>query len=350
MLQRIEIKNFQSHKNTSVDFCSGMSVITGSSDYGKSAIIRAMLWAINNRPSGEAFKSWVSDKEDSVEVAMEFDNDWFIKKREKGKNIYICEAGQFEALRSNVPDVIQAISNITDYNIQTQFNPYFMLQDSPGDRAKKLNELVGLDIIDRVFKKLNKKITDTKTEITRLNKEITSLKEEIEGMSYLEFLAPKIVKLDDDIAAYTVDCLRANLLASLQEKLIVIDSEIAKQTILKAEPTYKELIQKISTFQIEKTSLADLRGTLGTLQKIENNIRADTEWLAVEEPYLALKVKIDTYYKERDKIISLNRLYTELHQIDHKIETETSRLELLELTYDSELKAAKVCPTCGRPL
>jgi exonuclease SbcC len=53
MIDHVAIKNFQSHKNTNIDFQrNGVNVIVGTSDQGKSAILRAILWAVNNRPMG----------------------------------------------------------------------------------------------------------------------------------------------------------------------------------------------------------------------------------------------------------------------------------------------------------
>ena len=64
MITKIEIKNFQSHKHTVIDFSNGVNVIIGSSDCGKSAIIKAMRWCITNSPAGNSFRSnFASEKE-----------------------------------------------------------------------------------------------------------------------------------------------------------------------------------------------------------------------------------------------------------------------------------------------
>ena len=55
MIKSIDIENFQSHKKTRIDFDPGVNVIIGRSDSGKTSILRALNWVINNKPSGEAF-------------------------------------------------------------------------------------------------------------------------------------------------------------------------------------------------------------------------------------------------------------------------------------------------------
>ena len=46
MIDKIKIENIQSHKNTELNLSNGINVIVGSSNNGKSAILRALYWAI----------------------------------------------------------------------------------------------------------------------------------------------------------------------------------------------------------------------------------------------------------------------------------------------------------------
>ena len=57
MFKGLEIENFESHKDTQIDFDNGVNAIIGTSDSGKSSIRRAIEWAIHNRPQGFGFKS-----------------------------------------------------------------------------------------------------------------------------------------------------------------------------------------------------------------------------------------------------------------------------------------------------
>ena len=45
---KVEIKDFQSHKNTNIEFSEGFNCIIGRSDSGKSAILRALRLVICN--------------------------------------------------------------------------------------------------------------------------------------------------------------------------------------------------------------------------------------------------------------------------------------------------------------
>ena len=70
MIQSLKIQNFQSHKNSELVFSEGINIITGSSNNGKTAILRALGWVITNRPQGLAFKSYFADKKDSCKVTL----------------------------------------------------------------------------------------------------------------------------------------------------------------------------------------------------------------------------------------------------------------------------------------
>ena len=64
MIQSLALKNFQSHKDTLIKFDPGVNVIVGSTDSGKSAIIRALRWLVWNRPIGDKMRSnWGGETE-----------------------------------------------------------------------------------------------------------------------------------------------------------------------------------------------------------------------------------------------------------------------------------------------
>ena len=54
-IRRLVIDNFQSHEHTEVEFGSGLNVVVGPSDFGKSALVRALRWVLYNEPRGANF-------------------------------------------------------------------------------------------------------------------------------------------------------------------------------------------------------------------------------------------------------------------------------------------------------
>ena len=50
MIKSIHVVGFQSHADSTIEFDPGVNVLIGQSDSGKTAVVRALDWALNNRP------------------------------------------------------------------------------------------------------------------------------------------------------------------------------------------------------------------------------------------------------------------------------------------------------------
>jgi exonuclease SbcC len=133
-----------------------VNVLVGESDSGKSAIIRALNWVVNNKPSGDSFRSHWENSYTGVGVVV----DKFIVWRDKGKeNIYAIKLEKdlgksieslqvFRSFNQDVPEEIKNLLNISPLSLQSQFSSPFLLSMSSGEVAKYLNKIVHLDKID----------------------------------------------------------------------------------------------------------------------------------------------------------------------------------------------------------
>lgn len=346
MLTTLDIRNYQSHQSTMIQFDKGMNVITGISDSGKSAIFRALIWALKNRPSGDAFRCWSSKPSDTIEVGLEFDNGWFTKFRDT-KNKYETEEGFYEALRSDVPEPVQKIANIADYNIQTQFQPYFLLQDSPGERAKRLNELAGLDIIDRIFKKLNAKITNTKQDIIRTSVDIKTFEGHLEEMKYLDSAELLITKLCQTIDKHEKTKERAGSVRLSIEKLSELDTKIEQQSrILHFEKEYLRVKDANHTNDLKKLNRDHIQDLTSKLSTIREELDNENDFLAVEKPYKAIMKKLDAILDATGKRNGLHEGVGNAEYLSEQIDYVAKNIPALEQLYTDTLKAAGICPLC----
>ena len=120
MIKSVEIQNFQSHKKTVLKFDSGVNVIIGKSDVGKSAIIRALKWCIFNTPRGDGFRSSFGG-DTSVKITLD-DGQTIERIRTNTQNKYILNSeSEFNALNGKVPEEIENILKFTNVNLQNQF-------------------------------------------------------------------------------------------------------------------------------------------------------------------------------------------------------------------------------------
>ena len=122
MIDKIQITGFQSHKDTEINLDTGVNVIIGSSDSGKSSIIRALKWLFQNRPQGDSFKNNELKPKDEVSVCSVFENGEYMSRERSSKyNQYATfEDITYKALRTDVPPDVQGMTRMKDVNIQSQ--------------------------------------------------------------------------------------------------------------------------------------------------------------------------------------------------------------------------------------
>ena len=173
MITRIRIRNFQSHAKTELKLEQVTSIV-GSTDAGKSAVVRALRWALLNQPNGTAFirkgktKAFVEVIVDDVKV-----------KRERGKqlNQYTTSFGDFKALGGKVPEDLTTLFGVSDLNFQGQHDSPFWFTASAGQVAKNLNAIVDLDIIDKIVDRARSSVREINRTI-KFTKERLALAEE----------------------------------------------------------------------------------------------------------------------------------------------------------------------------
>ena len=97
MLKRIRIKNFQKHDKLDIEFSPNVTTIVGSSDSGKSAIVRALRWACLNKPNGNSF---IRNGQKSVKVRVEVD-DSKITRTKGSANTYELDGETFHSFNAS---------------------------------------------------------------------------------------------------------------------------------------------------------------------------------------------------------------------------------------------------------
>jgi DNA repair exonuclease SbcCD ATPase subunit len=81
-IKEVEITNFQSHKQTKVNLVNGTNALIGSSNSGKTAVIRAIQWCLLNIPNGNGF---IRVGEDEATVKVTLSNGKIIERRRNKK-------------------------------------------------------------------------------------------------------------------------------------------------------------------------------------------------------------------------------------------------------------------------
>lgn len=195
MIQLIKVSNFQSHKNTVLDLHPGVNTIVGSSDVGKTALIRALRWLVWNRPQGDTMRStWGGD----TSVVVKINKDQITRTKNNKENSYLLNSSEFHAIKADVPAEISNALNLNEISVQRQFDRPFLLDSSPGDVAAHFNRVAHLDVIDTATKNVQSWLRQTERQIEFDEQRLNECKNSLNQYCGLEELDQNLSELEKD--------------------------------------------------------------------------------------------------------------------------------------------------------
>ncbi len=184
MIKSLELKGYESHQDSKLEFHNKLNLIIGTSNTGKSSIVKSIRWLVDNLPNGEGM---INHQLKSCSVIGKFnENDSIEKVKSSKENKYVVNKKTLDAIRQSVPDEVKEVTKFTDLNIQGQFDNFFLLQEYPGEVARKLNEIIELQIMDEAIKKVKSKVSKRSQDIKYMQKEIEDITKDIEKFNWVE--------------------------------------------------------------------------------------------------------------------------------------------------------------------
>lgn len=344
MLKQLSIKNFQSHKESYLEFDPGMNVVLGSSDTGKSSIFRALYWVCQNRPSGNSFISNFS--KGTAIATLKVDDNSIQRKKGKGKNLYIINEGEpLQALRSDLPDEIKSLTKVNSLNFQQQSENFFLLDTSPGKVAKKLNEIAGLQIMDKSLYSINSKIREVKQNVKSIDKDIENLNIEINNLNWIDACNKKyslIEKQEEDLKEHKKDL---EIIEEVELKYEEVQTELHKLPSVEALPKIEKILNLDNElYKVEKEidSLVNIIDNYSiVLEKVEQLKPLENISLPDGKKYID---NINTMQKEIKEIDSLVFSFEKNTEDHDKINLQCG---LLEKSLEKFKQDNPLCPVCG---
>lgn len=400
MIRSIHIKNFQSHADSILELSPTVTVITGESDQGKTAILRALRKVLRNIPTGDFFIRWHQTGNCEIEI----DVDGVPIKRIVGKknvNVYSIGEMEFKNFGVNIPDEVRLAMKISDVqvferekidlNIRTQHESLFLVGGSGVEalRGRIFGKITGSDKINRALTVLNSNLKTSKKTLELANLRRTAYEVEITNLGYLkrakqllDFVqsqlrtmvtvnkrleearllfaklaevrqAGLVMKKKLDILS-TVDCksvadkcqLQTDLF-NLNNTLVEIESKLVKlepisQVDIKFDSKSVENLQKLLLeLCILKQKLAVTEGDIDSVTPVTEistvvNLSECEDMLKLVQSYRALNVTLNT---TRDSGLAQGALLRKL------LVDEMAVVQELEMVKQE----VGVCPVCDRP-
>ena len=169
-IHQLILKNFQKHSDLTLDFISGVNVLYGKTEAGKSCIRRAFSWLFFGIPQGNVIRK-ENTKKTSVKGIL---NNGISVERIKSAsvNAYILnipgkKEQRFDSVGRKIPEEIQLALKTSlieidketiNLNIADQIALPFLMDESGTFRSKLFNKITGSEITDKVLQDLNKDI------------------------------------------------------------------------------------------------------------------------------------------------------------------------------------------------
>jgi AAA15 family ATPase/GTPase len=273
MIKTIEISNFQTHKDTTINLSKGVNVFKGRSHSGKSSITRALEWVLLNSLRGDYFVSWFRGKKELTSVGVEFDDGgYIIRQKGNGVNGYQLSTHEdpIEAIRTDLPEEVSSITRMGKINIQAQDELYYMLKETPGTVAKELNRLVGLDIIDSTLTKLNKLENENKVKLNLLEKDSLEVKVNLKELDYLDTLEKEVVQIENMWVEYQRLIRKKDKIIELSESLSEVEGVIQETSAwLSIKTPVDELFQLIKERQQLNNTFIKLEDVYASINEQE---------------------------------------------------------------------------------
>jgi len=300
MIDKIEIKNFRRHTDTTIEFDKGITCIAGKNQIGKSTVIEALLWVKENRPLGDDYVSHSARNKKGkqildCEVTVTKGENVLTRKKSDTFNGYILNGVEFDTIGTSVPDEVVAFFNLSTENIQRQNEPHFLITETGASIAKYFNKIIDLRVIDSATETAKSLIRSTKTKQTEKTNNIEKTQLSLNKLPDLEVL-DNLIKLIDTYLS--------------EQKILQSDITQIERNCEMLRNWYNELVRIPDTF-----ILAEKYDSLLHLERDKEKHVSETNILRSQVQF------VENSYLELSKIPNQNELL-EKYQATANLQTE----------------------------
>ncbi len=261
MFKKLSIVNFQSHADSSFEFSPFVNVIQGLSTVGKTAVLRALRLLIDNRPSGGRFFSNFAGDKGETKITLDLDNGQIVvvksikvsadKKEVKATHYYLDIAGKkfsFTGVGESVPDDVKKILNLSELNVQRQFDMPFLVSSSAGEIARVINRITNLEKVDDWVSSLTSKINESNRSIVLLEDELKSARidlDKYDGLDDTDQVVKDLLKTQGELTSLL------SVASRLDRELISYEEKYRSQEPLRELIKAEKYIAKAEKIRVD---------------------------------------------------------------------------------------------------
>lgn len=280
----VEMENFQKHNKLKVDFTDGVNVILGSSNVGKTAILRAINWCLYDTPKGTGF---IRTGSSFARVTLTLSNGYIVTRRKtnssSGSYIVVSPTGEraeYKGFSNNVPsEVINAhqmpLINILDkkhkFNVASQMDLPFMVSSSSSEKFAMIGALVDTTRADKAHQELRHLYLQSSKDEKAILDNLSECDEEINSLGDLDHVESIVKKVDDLIIKQERAEKSTKILKDIASKKNYLSVE--KERLVQAIKDIPDISSKSQELQKLISSLMDLNLLKEQLDDAESRLK-----------------------------------------------------------------------------
>lgn len=345
MIKSIVIKNVQSHKDTLLEFTPGVNVIIGSSGAGKSAIMRAVGWVMENRPTKGYPSDWLG--KESSQVTINFDDCAVTRLKDDRDNYYqIDDTEPFRSLGSDVPPEVANVINMDETNFKRQMESHFLLSETAGRVAQHYNKMSDLYRLDGGIRVAKKRIQQYERDIKSENANIKQAEQELESFEPLEEAENQLLELEHLEDKYQQTQQDIKWLQTTKDRINRLKNVIAKK---REQAKAKDLIQKIVDYEAQENTI---HTEIKEMRKLRNKIVSLRSQISVLRETAKAKGLIEEILRNNTTEKELRRefeemidFYNEISKMQTALEHKRNQVNRYIEQYNKHAKG-QICPLC----
>lgn len=347
MIKSAKIRYFQKHKDLDLQFTPGINVIAGESDQGKSAIIRALRWVLENKPTGNRFRTKKIADTTPTSVILEIDDETITRTKSSSKNEYVFKGETFKAMGSDVPEPILRFTNIKDINIQRQLDEPFLFKYPESKVSKMINEVSGMEEIAQAIDEVNRRVREGNSKESVLIEMIDEKEAEMQHLIKYQKIKPLVDEIQDQIDEVesmqeSVDELRKHLKSAKQIK----DQKLHKNVADKVYAFYDDLVSFYNSYTEKQNTIQRLNNLINRYRKAHSEPVFD--FTEIDKALKVVNDSISKFENKSDLIWRLEKALESLAGLDTEIEANKEKIEAEEQSLVELKKKLGICPVCKK--
>jgi|SRR5688572_14526457 len=368
MIKAIELYNFQSHKKTVLEM-DKLTVLTGGSNSGKSAVLRALGGLLRNDSVGD----YVSHGEKNLRVSIIMDDGYIVDwEKGTGLNQYKItspngEEDLYQKVGSDIPEEVASVIGIAPItmeggqklhiNLHEQLETPFLVgkEHTAGFTAKVFGEVTSAAKLQASIQEGNRliRVDLNKTKLKR--SDLSDLDEKLLQFSDLELQKKFLHEAENSFEkAKSAESKKESLETIFQTfESLTSDLFLFSKRVDELKPVEKINLDKAVA---KAEEIKALRSILDEIALIDQKVEQLSGWEVLiskancDDLLEKAQNKLNSTESLSSALYDINTISNEMSEFDGFIEKTTSSLTKLDAEIDELMAELDECPTCRQEL